>query len=92
MYWSIDIPGLTEPGAAQVVSLCEQAGVGEVGCFAVNPMSALTIHLDLTSVEAIVGALEDLKNNAVVAGLRETMVDRLRWQEATGRPGDQPDA
>jgi hypothetical protein len=67
-YWSVDIPGLTEPRAAQLLAIVRAAGIEAVNGSAVDPSRWLTLHLDRSSVEALARAL------AVVSWLNRALV------------------
>jgi hypothetical protein len=84
-YWAVDIPGLTERQAKELVQLCEDAGIGEeVGCMPVDPRDFLTVALDRKSVEALVQALDGGQGRSGEADLLEVMAGWLDWHASHG--------
>lgn len=55
-YWSVDLPGLTESGAAELVNRADEFGVPDGGDV-VDPHTFLSLHLDRQTVEAMVESL-----------------------------------
>jgi hypothetical protein len=57
-YWSVDLPGLDEKEANDLLALAEQAGIGSGGS-TVNPGLFLTVHLDADTVKSLARVLND---------------------------------
>lgn len=55
-YWSVDLPGLSESGAARLIEHAAEVGVAEGGA-AVDPRSWLTLHMDRETVETLAEGL-----------------------------------
>ena len=71
-YWALDIPGLTQEGAEQLLIAASRAEIGDGGT-AVDPSDFLTFHLDKSTVEGFVEAIDALQ-----PGL-ESLRERDRW-------------
>jgi hypothetical protein len=75
-YWSIDIPGLTESQADELLALARANDFGDG--VAVGPREWLTMHLDRGSVQTLLDALlRHAEAGADVGGLAEEMQEWL---------------
>jgi hypothetical protein len=75
-YWSIDIPGLQERDIEDLAPLIDQLG-RDLMVVPVDPSYFLTMHLDRSSVQALLDA-SDASTDVVIEGLRESMLEWLR--------------
>jgi hypothetical protein len=51
-YWSVDLPGLSQAQAVEIISAAERAGLPSGGT-AIDPREVLTVHLDRRTVESL---------------------------------------
>jgi hypothetical protein len=85
-YWSLDLPGLTETQAVNLLGVVKGKGLAEASI--VDPRKFLTLHLDRVTVECLRDALKVVSNisglpsgtNRVCAGMME---DFGEWLEKT---------
>ncbi|WP_433529540.1 hypothetical protein ACQPYA_25145 [Micromonospora sp. CA-263727] len=75
LYWSVDIPGLTQEQAEALASRFP----GLPGT-AVDPRQWFTVHIDRETVEVLKRALESVEVDSVGTGLREIAED---WLDST---------
>jgi hypothetical protein len=87
-YWGIDLPGLTEPQAADLLAAAKQKSWGEFG-YLVDPSTSLTLHLDRGSVEILLSALQNVaavglpeENTVFAAGVRSMIELFEEWTES----------
>jgi len=87
-YWSVDIPGLNEKQAKDLLTFADRAGIG-IGGTAVNPAAFLTLHLDKETVTSILHVLNDVRAKSsldtqevlTISGLSEILkewIDKMR--------------
>ncbi len=81
-YWSLDIPGLGEAEAREVLALAIKQGLTPFGDV-VDPRMFLTLHLDRDSVAALAAAVARARLTAsgeesvILAGLAEVFEEWL---------------
>jgi hypothetical protein len=88
-YWSLDLPGLTEAQAADLLGTAQGKGLAEGSI--VDPRRFLTLHMDRVTVECLRDALKVASNvpglssdtARVCAGMME---DFSEWLEKTSDP------
>jgi hypothetical protein len=73
-YWSLDLPGLDEQLAAELVQLAAQQGVEGS---AIDPTSFLTLHVDRETATTIADALRRAKDDPVAESLLESIEEWL---------------
>jgi hypothetical protein len=56
-YWSIDLPGLNQDQAEELIGIAERAGMLSYGGSVVDPGRFLTFHLDKETVDSLRRAL-----------------------------------
>ena len=77
-YWSVDIPGLTEGEAKQLVEWVKAQQLGWFGsASAVDPGTFLTLHLDRDSARILHDGLMSNPETATEHGLAEAIGDWL---------------
>lgn len=76
-YWSVDLPGLKESGAALLIERAAEFGVSDGGT-AVDPQRWLTLHMDRETVEEIAEGLRAIGGSAGygLLGTLEEWLDR----------------
>jgi hypothetical protein len=80
-YWSLDVPGLTEAEARQIVEWVKVSGAGWFGKESpLDPRDWLTLHLDRESAQTLHAALTDPREpNSSGRGLTEAIGKWLQW-------------
>jgi hypothetical protein len=86
-YWSVDLPGLSQAQAVEMISAAERAGLPSGGA-AIDPREFLTMHLDRRTVEDLHHALtSDLvtlpsasEELSIILGFAEILKE---WLDAT---------
>jgi hypothetical protein len=73
MYWSVDIPGMSEAQAQQVGGFAEGAGIG-VGATVVEPKLFMTLHIDRSTVSSVMSALEAALSGTSSSGAADLRV------------------
>lgn len=87
-YWSVDAPGLSAAGAAELASAARRMS-GVVGAVEVDPDAWLTQHLDRETVETLVSALSIALavggfDPSVTWGIQQLVEDLQGWLDETG--------
>lgn len=72
-YWSIDIPGLSEPDAKRIADWAMEHGLAPLGAWPVNPGVFLTPGLDAATVKVLVEALKRAGAEPAAAGMAEIL-------------------
>jgi hypothetical protein len=80
-YWSVDIHGLTEGEAKQVVEWVEANKLGWFGSAeALDPRMSLTLHLDRDSVQMLYdGVMSNPETATPEHGLAGALAEWLDW-------------
>jgi hypothetical protein len=75
-YWSLDLPGLTESQATDLLCVAE-ARHGIVGGSAIDPKAWLTLHVDRSTAETIAAALVRLSDDHIAESMGEVVATWL---------------
>ncbi|MEU5786867.1 hypothetical protein ABZ754_03940 [Micromonospora purpureochromogenes] len=75
-YWSVDIPGLRERDVEELTRLIDELE-RDLVVVPVDPSYFLTMHLDRSSVQALLDA-SATSTDIVLGGLRESMLEWLQ--------------
>ncbi|MFI1399557.1 hypothetical protein [Streptomyces sp. NPDC020681] len=75
-YWSIEIPGLTQGQANELLSIVRDSAMG-LEPILVNPEKFLTLHIDRATAKALRVGLLSVEPNPIVDGVRESVDDWL---------------
>lgn len=84
--WSLDLPGLTQARAEELVSFARDSGLCKFAA-AVDPSLFLTMHLDRASVEALLHVIAtrpgtpDKSEQMTLRGLAEDLEEWLDFAE-----------
>jgi hypothetical protein len=62
-YWSVDIPGMDEEQGLKILEAAERLGLKQ-GNSLLNPALFLSLHIEKTTVEALIRALDVAQANA----------------------------
>jgi hypothetical protein len=81
-YWSIDIPGLTEPDVYELMTWLSRSRPLLQGT-PVNPRDFLTLHLDRTGAETIRNSLAQAARTDASDGLVEIIDEWLDFTDAS---------
>ncbi|MFD3557187.1 hypothetical protein ACFWWA_34560 [Streptomyces goshikiensis] len=79
-YWGIEIPGLTQRQADELLSIVRDSGMG-LEPILVNPATFLTLHIDRATAKALMAGLISAEPNPIVDGVRESVDD---WLDSAG--------
>jgi hypothetical protein len=78
-YWAIDLPGLTQVQAEELLGMAEKAGMS-FGGTTVDPSQFLTFHIDRATVESLYNALSSIaedEQGLALSGVREGLKEWL---------------
>lgn len=83
-YWAVDLPGLTEEGAAAILKAAK--GLNLVGPSAVDPKTFLTVAMDRDTVVGLATALRCAPDSDEVTGVLEEFDAWIAYSDQSRQP------